>query len=420
MMLANRAPRTEAEALACFTPGVMALRKRAGDIAKVIDDEVKIWEQERNEALQRQAAKLQGQLDGEAMDVEDAGELVQKVIDASPLLVDADLWMQPAVTPAAKAVLAKQSNLFVQGIRPQLSIDSGDASQQAAKKKRKAASLFALPDSGSQSGGGTADQQLSMAAIQKEFAHALTNVTRRTDAHVDVDGGLVEESSSRFETMQPETVPFVPKGKRTTTPGMPGRYESLFVKSNGEKATRGEAASAQAEAADTTAQDTSEGDADLSADFLSTNPDGSVQVKKSNSDAKRKKKEEKREKKRKAAEEAGQLDVEDEGATPHKKRHSAAGAVPVDGQSGEPKRPHDFAQDSNPLHASYRETAAPSQKEAGAGESKKGEGKRKGAGAGAGADKDGKAGKKSPSKQGPAPRQRNQPSSGNRSSTFSR
>lgn len=63
--LAERAPMTKSEAMACFSPGIPPVRKRAGEVARIVKEEVLAWEQDQKERQDAERAKL--------MDVDGAG-----------------------------------------------------------------------------------------------------------------------------------------------------------------------------------------------------------------------------------------------------------------------------------------------------------------------------------------------------------
>lgn len=61
--LASRAPMTKSEAMACFSPGIPPVRKRAGEVARIIKEEVLAWEQDQSARQQAERAKLDGEVE---------------------------------------------------------------------------------------------------------------------------------------------------------------------------------------------------------------------------------------------------------------------------------------------------------------------------------------------------------------------
>lgn len=59
LLLASRAPTNSGEALACLTPGVPALRKRAAELARIIKEEITAWEKDSKEEEERRRKELE-------------------------------------------------------------------------------------------------------------------------------------------------------------------------------------------------------------------------------------------------------------------------------------------------------------------------------------------------------------------------
>jgi exosome complex exonuclease RRP6 len=57
--LASRAPMTKSEAMVMFTPGIPAVRKRAGEVARIIKEEVLAWEQDQSLAQKKAKAEME-------------------------------------------------------------------------------------------------------------------------------------------------------------------------------------------------------------------------------------------------------------------------------------------------------------------------------------------------------------------------
>ena len=389
MMVASRAPTTTAEALACFTPGVQALRKRSGEIAKLIEKEIAGWEKERDEALAKRQELLEQHLATAGdVEMEDSGEVVKAgaKTDAQATLVDSAVW-------STSNGEAPASSIFRTQVRPAVS----DAPKQAAAsdKKRKATSLFSMPTTGNPfaqvSVADESSKQQALQSIQREFASALTNVLRAASNGTSSAPAPAIDAIEP-QTMAPETVAFVPKTDRKTIPnGISGRYESLFVKPDSSASLQQTASQPLQQPADTSAN------ADTSADFLElgNDPEGVVHVaKKRKADASARKAEKKRRKSDKAA--AAETGKKADGGEKTKGGKQA----PVDIQ------PYDFTKETDVMQRgrAVDDDTLPDAGHKGKERSKKG-----------------RDGDKAPKpKTGPAPRQRNEPSSGNRSFTFGR
>ncbi|CAO1625030.1 unnamed protein product [Sympodiomycopsis kandeliae] len=67
--LASRAPMSKSEALAVFSPGIPPVRKRAGEVARIVKEEILAWEQDEKQKQDAQKAALAGTNDEKGEDV---------------------------------------------------------------------------------------------------------------------------------------------------------------------------------------------------------------------------------------------------------------------------------------------------------------------------------------------------------------
>lgn len=130
--LASRAPMDKSEALAVLTPGVPAVRKRAGEVARVIKEEVLAWEQAQKVLREKRESELVvgTAAAAEGSDAEDVGMSVDEA--RAPALASSSapavmapvaphtpvvesLWSTPTGTPSLRR---QTSGLFGSTIRP--------------------------------------------------------------------------------------------------------------------------------------------------------------------------------------------------------------------------------------------------------------------------------------------------------------
>ncbi|SNX87735.1 related to RRP6 - Exonuclease component of the nuclear exosome [Melanopsichium pennsylvanicum] len=85
MMLASRAPVKPEGVLACVPPNATGLKKRVGELAKLIDAEVKAWEEDQEKKREDKKQKLAARLLANEKDVEmDVGETIARE-EAAPV-----------------------------------------------------------------------------------------------------------------------------------------------------------------------------------------------------------------------------------------------------------------------------------------------------------------------------------------------
>lgn len=105
--LASRAPMTRTEALAVFSPGIPPVRKRAGEVARIVKEEVLAWEQDQKERQERERANL---VESGARDEEDLGTAASVTKGGAPAVT------QPTAPSAATAATATASSPVVSSL----------------------------------------------------------------------------------------------------------------------------------------------------------------------------------------------------------------------------------------------------------------------------------------------------------------
>ncbi|KAJ1038342.1 hypothetical protein NDA10_004603 [Ustilago hordei] len=261
MMLAARAPVKPEGVLACVPPNASGLKKRIGELAKLIKDEVEAWEKHQEKLSEEKRQKLAAGLlqngDGDAeMDVGEAvaRPVVEQVATAIPATkstvnsrsisaistaaskdpkVDVSVWSEASASaPATQAAASKAgirgavrsfaSNLFG---RSATTVPAGPVSDAASTRPTLTSRSSKLFGTLSTHSSNVAGEKIK--AVKAGFADQVAGLLGRTSTST----GFADEDI----VMQSESVAFVPREERTTLEPAPEPAQEEAVESEEEK-----------------------------------------------------------------------------------------------------------------------------------------------------------------------------------------
>ncbi|KAN0064991.1 exosome nuclease subunit [Thecaphora frezii] len=261
MMLASRAPTTVAAVVASFSPAVPALRKRAPELASVIQQEVEAWERDVKKREKRIQQGLEGMEeaagDGAAGDVgeaisRDRMEVEEIIKDERPVSalsvaattaqddINPSLWTKMS-DDTARSTTAATTTPGATSSLTSLLFGNDESSAAAAVKTPKpltaahgGPSLFNLATAGTDKAEAARGNHEKVSQITRGFVQEVAHVLATKKREASEEAGEHQEAEEEPSLAAPETIKFVSKDQRTTIPD-PAKEDAKQQKQQQEK-----------------------------------------------------------------------------------------------------------------------------------------------------------------------------------------